>query len=841
MQHIVFSLRNASSHTQRGSFCVGVPCPEGKFSVSEPLELIDEDGEYVRASLEVRHLWHNGSIKWLYITGITSIPSNETRNYSLKLAKVTQPTYINPVKPRDSKGLIDITLSNGKMVTINRNHPGCLHFNNELTASLTHYYDNKYNALLFVHINEFSYEVLRSHCHNVAVRIKHKAQLEIQNKALDIELESTFFLANGDVLSDITITNPAASLHPNGQWDLGDPSSIYINELSLSVSKQANTLNINDEKVLETLVDNINIHQASSGKAHWQSPVHVNADDEVNLAHKGVKVYRNGELEYEADQCQPFATFKLEDSSDYVLEAKEFWQHFPSAMTATKDSTFVSLLGAKDSEPQELQPGEQLTRTITLSVGPITTFEVTLCKDWVQHTSCLPFTPFNAPKQLQQLIDKGIKGDNSFFNKRDAIDEFGWRHFGELYADHEKALATDTEYFVSHYNNQYDPLCGMLYQWTVSGDHRWKELADNLAKHVANIDVYHTSLDKPEYSGGLFWHTDHYVPAHTAGHRTYSKNQPSGVYEDHAGGGGPGGQHCYTNGLLHHYLLTGSNTSRNALLEICGWIEGYYEGDGTLLNALLLIKNAGTEGLKNVKTGQYPLDRGTGNYLQALMDRYTLLNETGDLKKCAHIIQHTVSPLDDISERNLDNVEATWFYTVFFQAVCRFIQLKELHQQNDYDYAYAVKALSHYVTWMVNNEYVYLEKPDILEFPNETWTGQDLRKLCLLAFAKAYLPNSVSEIENKKHDLQTKIIDRLTSTKESETTRLLCLMMQNMNFESFEEVPRPMFIDSSMKIETHSESLSSFLFTSIRHFSIGKERTQAVKRFAQLQQWLGKT
>jgi hypothetical protein len=142
---------------------------------------------------------------------------------------------------------------------------------------------------------------------------------------------------------------------------------------------------------------------------------------------------------------------------------------------------------------------------------------------------------------------------------------------------------------------------------------------------------------------------------------------------------------------------------------------------------------------------------------------------------------------------------------------------------------------------MVNNEYVYLEKPDILEFPNETWTGQDLRKLCLLAFAKAYLPNSVSEIENKKHDLQTKIIDRLTSTKESETTRLLCLMMQNMNFESFEEVPRPMFIDSSMKIETHSESLSSFLFTSIRHFSIGKERTQAVKRFAQLQQWLGKT
>ena len=222
------------------------------------------------------------------------------------------------------------------------------------------------------------------------------------------------------------------------------------------------------------------------------------------------------------------------------------------------------------------------------------------------------------------------------------------------------------------------------------------------------------------------------------------------------------------------------------------------------------------------------------------MDRYALLSEAEDLKKCAHIIQHTVSPTDEISERNLDNVEATWFYTVFFQAVCRFIQLKELHQQNDYDYTYAVKALSHYVTWMVNNEYVYLEKPDILEFPNETWTGQDLRKLCLLAFAKAYLPNLVSEIEDKKHELQTKILDRLSSTRESKTTRLLCLMMQNMNFESFEEVPRPMLIDNSIKIEKHSESLRKFLFTSISNFSLSKERTQAVKRFVQLQQWLGK-
>lgn len=851
MQQIVFSLYNASTHTQRGSFCVGVPCPKGKFSVSDSLELIDENGVYVKASLEVRHLWHDGSVKWLYVMGITSISFNETRNYFLKTTQAAQPHFSNPVKLTNSNEQIEISLSNGKTITIARTKLGAIHFNNEISTWLTHFNDNKYNTLPFVHINEFSYEVLRSHCHNIAVKIKHKGELEIQSKALDIEIESTIFLADGDVLSNVTITNPAASLHPSGQWDLGDPSSIYINELSLALSKQACELIVNDDQRLNAPFDETVIHQASSGKNHWQSPVHMNAANEVNLAHKGVKVCCNGKLKYEADQCQPYATFELEGNACLVLEAIEFWQHFPSMMTATKECTFVSLLGAKDSEPQELQPGEQLTRSVTLSATPLTTFEVTLCKNWVQYSSCFPFAPFNAPRELQQLVNEGIEGDNSFFHKRDAVDEFGWRHFGELYADHEKALAPDTPFFVSHYNNQYDPLCSMLYQWAVSGDQRWKELADNLAKHVANIDVYHTTLDKPEYSGGLFWHTDHYVPAHTATHRTYSKNQPTGVYEDHAGGGGPGGQHCYTNGLLHHYLLTGCNTSKQALLKICSWIESYYEGDGTLLNALLSIKNAGKEGLKNVNTGQYPLDRGTGNYLQALMDRYALIDDISDIKKCAHIIKHTVSPNDDIAQRQLHNVESTWFYTVFFQAVCRFIQIKEQLNQSDHDYTYAVYALTHYVGHMLKYEYMYLDKPDTLEFPNETWTGQDLRKLCLFAFAKAYMPTLAQAIEQKKQSLQHRIIDRLGNTEESQTTRVLCLIMQNMNFDDYERAAAP--TTGFLKVishehnanvhepfSAHTESLTTFLMHTLRNFSLSKERSQAVKRFPKLQQWLGK-
>ena len=858
MSKIAFSLQNQNLKKQQGFYSVGLPCPRGRFSISDPLILVGKNGEHVNAAINVNSLWQDGSVKWIYVSGITSLKPKEIYDYTIEIGAKTQPQFKNPIEvvyapfreatvKKDSAQpqtvSINIKLNNERTVTFHRNTPLHISFGGEFSASLIHYGNDKYHLVSDFKPIQFNYEVQRSSHKNIAVKVTQTGQFTLQDKPIIVEHETTIYLQNGETISNITFTNPSAALHPNGQWDLGDKSSVYINELAIAIDKKATKVNATDELVIDGSFDTLDIDQASSGKTNWQSPVHVNASGRVNLPYKGAKVRVNGEVQHSLYQCQPQATLLLENDSTYILEAKEFWQHFPSTLRVQNEFTSVSLLGAKHSEPQELQPGEQLTRQITLSPQRLVEFHVILNTDWIKQSSSLPFTPFTAPKQLQNLVKKGIKGDNSFFHKRDAIDEYGWRHFGELYADHEKALAPDTPFFVSHYNNQYDPLCGMLYQWAVSGDQRWKELADNLAKHVANIDVYHTTLDKPEYSGGLFWHTDHYVPAHTAGHRTYSKNQPSNVYEDHAGGGGPGGQHCYTNGLLHHYLFTGSTTSKQALLKICSWIESYYEGDGTLLSALLLLKNTGTEGLKNLKTGQYPLDRGTGNYLQALMDRYALLNNISDLEKCAHIIQHTVSPADDITQRQLDNVEATWFYTVFFQAVCRFIQLKETLNQSDYAYAYAVNVLKHYVIHILEHEYVYLDKPDILEFPNETWTGQDLRKLCLLAFAKAYMRDAEQALEQKKQYLQQQIIDRLCNTKESETTRLLCLMMQNMNFDAYEQAPKPNhdFLNSynSVLFKEHTESLAKFAIKTLKGFSLGRERSQAVKRISKLQKWLG--
>src|SRR5207249_3752466 len=117
---------------------------------------------------------------------------------------------------------------------------------------------------------------------------------------------------------------------------------------------------------------------------------------------------------------------------------------------------------------------------------------------------------------------------------------------------------------VSHYNNQYDFVLGTLLHYLRTGDPAWFDLGDPLARHVIDIDIYHTERDKAAYNGGLFWFTDHYRTAQTCTHRTYSRGncRPG----DRSYGGGPASAHNFTTGLLHYHYLTGDPGARAAVL-----------------------------------------------------------------------------------------------------------------------------------------------------------------------------------------------------------------------------------------------------------------------------------
>jgi hypothetical protein len=76
------------------------------------------------------------------------------------------------------------------------------------------------------------------------------------------------------------------------------------------------------------------------------------------------------------------------------------------------------------------------------------------------------------------------------------------------------------------------------------------------------------------------------------------------------------------------------------------------------------------------------------------------------------------------------------------QALGRYLDDKAALGQIDCQYAYARASLLSYARWMADHEYPFLEKPDSLEYPNETWAAQDMRKCEVFLHAARHASDS---------------------------------------------------------------------------------------------------
>jgi hypothetical protein len=91
-------------------------------------------------------------------------------------------------------------------------------------------------------------------------------------------------------------------------------------------------------------------------------------------------------------------------------------------------------------------------------------------------------------------------------------------------------------------------------------------------------------------------------------------------------------------------------------------------------------------------------------------------------------VRRVIHPRDDIAARRLDVPEDRWFYTMFLQSLGKYLQHKAERADLDFMYVYGSASLLHYARWMAEHEYPYLERPEKLEFPTETWAAQEIRK-----------------------------------------------------------------------------------------------------------------
>lgn len=542
----------------------------------------------------------------------------------------------------------------------------------------------------------------------------------------------------------VVLHNPRAAEHPGGFWELGDSGSVLIEHATLIVAPPAGThlehvaCAIDRESAVTSVAQPFRLHQESSGRRNWQSLVHRSRTGVASPRYSGYRLTA-GQTTREGAAASPIVHVEM-TGGRLSATSRLFWEVFPKAYAVDDESVLsIDLLPADRAEDHELQGGEQLAHEVVLAFDSdppalewarSPSIPIVDPAWWVSAGDVTHLSPAGDPGHpYEQLVRAAIDGDEAFEVKRDRIDEYGWRHYGDLYADHENGATLDRAPIVSHYNNQYDGVAGLIVQFMRSGDVRWWTAARDLATHVRHIDIYATDRDKSAYNGGLFWHTYHYVDAGRASHRSYP-NAPG------VPGGGPSIEHNYSTGLLLHYLMTGDPDSREAVLRLARWTVDMDEGSRTVFRHL----SRGATGLASATGAEdyHGPGRGPANAIHTLLNAVRLTGDRAWLHKAEELIRRSAHPADDLEALRLLDAERRWYYTVFLQALGRYLAFKTERGEEDATWHYARASLLHYARWMAAYEYPYLDKPEILEYPTETWAAQDMRKSEVFDLAAKY-------------------------------------------------------------------------------------------------------
>lgn len=780
---------------------VGIPIPKGEIQDVSSLILKDEKGK-IAAQFTPTNLWPDSSLKWVLLHFQPSVAANSIRNYSLEKTSTDQ--------KYEAEGL-----------TINEHEDSFL-----VNTGVTTFILDKCSFLPFSTVKCNASEMLSPRLSKIILTDKDDTEIPAEISTIAVEsagyLKTTikaegsfkkqgsevldfiarlhFFKNNSFVKIDFTLWNQNPAKHTGGLWDLGDPGSVLFKELALKlalsdeVGKEINIRAELGEAIEKIRAQDVRIYQDSSGGKNWKSTNHINRDMNIPVSFKGYKVYSEDGIIREGLRATPIV-YVGDGENGVSVTVKNFWQNFPKAISVKPNEITISLYPEEFADLHELQGGERKTHSIFLDFGGVPDalafvdqpLLCTLSREWYAQTDTVPYLCRSAVEDDQpydDLLKSVVSGETSFFAKREIIDQYGWRNFGEIYADHE-AVGYDVKMpLISHYNNQYDPIYGFFREYIASGNGAWFELMDELAHHVADIDIYHTSNDRREYNNGLHWHTNHYLDAGTCSHRSMSKCHLD-KHDPKFYGGGPGMEHCYASGFLYHYFITGEEASREALLTLADWVCNCTSDPDTIFGLLYRVKSMLPLWKKvlvgnKIRADRFAFTRGSGNPLSVLLDAYTLSSDRIYLTKAEEIVRGCIHPYDDIESRNLLNAEIAWSYNVCLQAIGKYLDIKISINEFDYMYSYAQESLLHYATWMVRHEYPYLEKTEILEFPNETWVAQDLRKSCIFYFASKHSSDELKGQFLEKADYyHNYVIDKLNEFKTRFLARPVALITQN--------------------------------------------------------------
>jgi len=728
---------------------IGVPFPAGAVRDVRHIGLRDEHETPVTVQVVPTEAWPDGSVRWALLDFCSAGTPARERSYRIAIGPATMPAGDRPAGPRivivaDSKniavdtGAATFTFGCGNAFPFAR-----------VTVGTTPVLDETHHAALLLTGSDGG--ETRATVTRVVVEQQGELRSTIRVEAtaggthraplVDVIARVECFAGSGAARIAITVRNPRRARHSGGLWELGDEGAVFFRDLSLRVPLHEGmraTCATELEAPFQPVDTDCELYQDSSGGDGWQHQNHVDRNNVVPCRFRGYRL-RTRYRERTGLRATP-ALVLTQPAGALTVAVPQFWQNCPRAIEVEPRGLDVRFWPRQAAGDHELQGGEQKTHRVVLAFGedPMARDAVwwgrapataAMTPQWYSAAGAVPFlTPAAEDKEprYRQLVDQAIEGETAFESRRDLIDEYGWRNFGDIYADHENPFAKDPAPIVSHYNNQYDAIGGFAVQFMRTADPRWSRLMTELATHVEDIDIYHTDRDKAAFNGGLFWHTYHYVAAGRSSHRSYPRR-------DGVCGGGPGNEHNYAGGLRLHWLLTGDPLSREAAISLANWVVNMDDGTKTVLR-WLSPTDTGLASASNTPDYHGP-GRGAGNSILTLVDGHRLTGDARYLAKAEQLVRRCIHPSDDIDALTLLDAERRWSYIVFLQALGKYLDYKIERGENDRMYAYGRDALLHYARWMAAHEYPYLDKPEILEYPTETWAAQDIRKGEVFTFA----------------------------------------------------------------------------------------------------------
>ena len=777
---------------------LGIPLSRGLLAESQKIRVLSHLEQSIPSQTRPLCLWPDRSIKWLLVDTLVSLQAYENAVFTVMpdgtgADSATDPINLitwqeNPEVFTVKTGVSLFTIPKKTFAPFSSVKLGAV----EILSghdSCTCLLDKKGNEY-FPFVERWCME------ENGPLRATLLAEgsflAQSRKPALSFKTRLAFFANSTAVRVELQVRNPRAAFHPGGLWDLGDPGSFFFKDLSIQLQLAGSVRQLDwyaeaPNQVRSIDPDEWTLYQDSSGGENWNSRNHIDCSGNLSVSFRGYRIDRrhNGQSERLTEGNRATPGIRLTTASGWVATTiQDFWQNFPKALRWQNSALSIGLFPSESRNGFELQGGEQKRHTVLLDFGlpehesviPMLQNPIHAWVDptWVEETKAISY--FVAQKNdpdngYLRYIDHIVEGHNSFFNKRELIDEYGWRNFGDLYADHEAVNHSGPEPLISHYNNQYDFIYGALIHFLRTGDPCWRQLLDGAAHHTLDIDIYHTDQDKAAYNHGLFWHTDHYKDANRCTHRTYSRQNSGGANY----GGGPSNEHNYTSGLLHYFYLTGDPEAANAVTELASWVIGKDDGSQTLLG---LIDEGPTGGASQTLSPLYHKPgRGAGNSINALLDAYRLSNDRRYLTKAEALIQRCIHPKDDIVALKLDEPEYRWSYLVFLQVLGKYLDAKIEWGEIDYCYYYARDSFLHYAGWMLNNEVPYKDVLHKVEIPTETWPAHDIRKCHVFHVAAKYgQPDQQTRFVEKANFFFDRCLSDLLSFDTAFLTRPLVIL-----------------------------------------------------------------